>query len=113
MNVYSYSGTKKFRVEVADTASGPWRKLVDSSLIDPRTYAEYSCEITEIEDCAHWQNHCLHSVEKCSCPTCQSTRHNVPIENFDVGEQVGRYIKFVCDSYHGDITCALHSIQFL
>ena len=105
MNVYSYSGTNRFRVEIADTANGPWRTMVESSLIDPSTYAEYSCGITGIV---------------CNCPTCDktrydgtSTRHDVPIQNFDVGGQVGRYIKFVCDSYHGDITCALHSIKFL
>ena len=96
--VYSYSGTNKFRVEIADTASGPWTTMVDSSLTDPSTYADYSCGILGIS---------------CSCPTCDNTRHDVPIENFDVGLNVGRYVKFVCDSYHGDITCALHYIQLL
>ena len=64
-------------------------------MTDPSTYADNSCGIS------------------CSCPTCDNTRHDVPIEIFDVGLHVGRYIKFVCDSYHGDITCALHSIQLL
>ena len=34
----------------------------------------------------------------------------VMMEPFKVGKQVGRYVKFTCESYWGIITCALHSI---
>ena len=90
---HSSSGTKEFRVQISNSATGPWTTMVDSQLTYPIKYRPSSlCGIQG---------------------TCDNGRHNVPIEDFDVGTRLGRYIKFVCDSYHGLITCALHSIQVL
>ena len=85
------SGTNYFRVEISNSTTGPWTKIVDSLLTNPMPFAENLCHIRG---------------------TCDNTRLNVPRQGWQAGgTRVARYVKFLCDSYHGTITCALHSIQ--
>ena len=80
------SGTKQFQVQISNSPNGPWDTIVQSQLDDPRKY----------------DTRLLNKDDK---------RHDVPIQEFSVEREEGRYVKFVCDTHWGLVTCALHSIE--
>ena len=86
-------------MEISNSYKTGYKTIVRKELKDPRV----ECQIF-----------CLNNARR-----RKDNRHEVKPETFNlkrkVGDpkQVGRYVRFTCESYWGEFNCALHTIEVL
>ena len=82
LHAHFYRGSKDFSVSIGHTQNGPWTKILDGSFPDLRNETEEGYAVIV---------------------PLTVIRRRVP--------QVGRFIKYQCDTWWGD-GCALHYLGF-
>ena len=93
-----FSGTRRFRVELSKD-NKIWTRILHNELPDPRGACPQWCTIF-----------CLNKDPYRFGGKCGHHWCDIPMRDFGVGRRIGRYVKFTCETYWGDTTCALHTL---